>query len=190
MLGKPESAAPAARPDPEAVTPEAIVEALLFVGHADGSPVSAEEIAAAIRDHAPEEIPPLVERVDAAYEARGAGLRVERSAGGWRLAAADGLERVADRLAGRVKAARLSQPALETLSVVAYRQPISEAEVTDLRGASSAGLLRRLVRQGLLRTDPAEADGAPPRYATTDRFLRTVGLASLGDLPRVAELDE
>lgn len=197
MLGGPgeESEPPSdtdapSRPDSDAVTPEGIVEALLFVGRPDDAPRSAEEIAEAIRDVSAAEVEAIVERLDAAYEWDGAAWRVDRSTAGYRLKLAAGLERVGDRLRGKVRATRLSQPAMETLAVVAYRQPISGATVDELRGQKCAAALKQLVRQGLVARREATETQAEPAFVTTDRFLRVFELASVDQLPRVAELDD
>lgn len=176
--------------DPTAVTPEGIVEALLFVGRPDDAPLSADEIAELIRDVSPEEVDRIVERLDGAYREEGAACRVQRSAGGYRLALAEGLERVGDRLRGRVRATRLSQTALETLAVVAYRQPIAAGQIDELRGQRCATTLRMLTRNGLVARQPATESQSEPRFVTTDRFLRTFDLATVEQLPRVAELDD
>lgn len=192
MLGQPSGqAAPATEPPAdETPTPEGIIEALLFVGHTDDSPVTAEALAEVIRDVSPAEVGGIVDRLEAAYERDGSALRIDRSESGYRLRLADGLDRVADRLRGRVRGTRLSSQALETLSVVAYRQPIAAERVEELRGESAATSLAQLVRLGLLSPVEPATDGESERFVTTDRFLRMLDLASLDQLPRVAELDD
>lgn len=177
-------------PKPDVVTPEGIVEAMLFVGRADGSVLTAEEMAASIRDVSPEEVSQIVERLDATYRREGSALRIETTDDGYRIVLAEGLERMADQLKGRVRSTRLTPAALETLAVIAYRQPIDADEVEALRGQKSAPTLHQLVKRGLLRCDPAEAPAGKPQYATTDRFLRALGLAGIEQLPRVEELDD
>lgn len=191
MLGEPAAEAEAPVPTrTDAPTPDSLVEALLFVGRPDGTPISAETLAEAIRDVTPAEVAEIIERLDSAFQRDGAALRVERSEAGYRLGLAEGLDRVADRLQGKVRAARLSPQALETLSVVAYRQPVNAEVIDDLRGTSSAASLTQLVRLGLLSVENPDSSPKTPHYATTDRFLRTLELATLDQLPRVAELDD
>lgn len=170
-------------------TPEGIVEAALFVGSHDDAPLSAERLAGVMRDVTPDEVRAHIDSLERRYHSTGAAYRIEQSPDGFRLALRDGLERVADRIGSRVRAAKLSVAALETLSVVAYRQPISASEVEAVRGAPAAATLRTLARRGLVRVD--DPDGTdPPKYGTTDRFLRLLDLGSLEQLPRIQELDD
>ncbi len=86
---------------------------------------------------------------------------------------------------------RLGRSALETLSIIAYRQPITRAEVDAIRGIDSSHLMRVLIERGMVRmVGKAEIPGRPVVYGTTDKFLETVGLPSLNDLPPLAELDQ
>jgi len=190
MLGPEDAPDERPAPDADAATPEGIVEALLFAGRGDDRPLPAEAIAEVIRDVSPAEVEQILQRLDEGYRRDGAACRVERTAGGYRLTLADGLERVADRLRGRVRATRLSPQALETLAVVAYRQPITAAAVDELRGSPSQATLAQLKRLGLIREDAPSEAGDGPHFLTTDRLLRTLGLASVDQLPRLAELDD
>ncbi|MEO1496912.1 MAG: SMC-Scp complex subunit ScpB [Planctomycetota bacterium] len=176
-------------PDDDVVTLRGIVEATLFVGREDDGPIAAEAIAAPIEDATEADVAQAVAELNAAYEHDASAVRIESSASGYRLRVDPGLERVGDRLHRRVRAARLSTAAQETLSVIAYRQPITPDEVEALREQPSAGLIKQLVRHELVRREASD-DDAPPRLVTTDRFLRLVGVASLDQLPRVAELDD
>lgn len=196
MFGKPgederdgpvEPVSPAAL---DAVTPEGVVEALLFVGRPGGEGMDAERLASAIRDTKPDEIGPLVERLNQTYERDSAAWRIEGDDAGYRLTLAPEMERVRERMRGKVRASQLSPQALEALSVVAYRQPIDPAGVEQLCGESGRESLRRLEKLGLVRFDEAVNSDGAKAYATTDRFLRTLGLASVDQLPRVAELDD
>lgn len=191
MLGKP---ADSLAPPSAGASPEGIVEALLFVGRADGAPLTAEELAGAMRDVTPQEVEAIAASLDARYRQDGAALRIDRSGGGMRLGLAEGLERVADRLRTPVRAAKLSRAAIDCLAIVAYRQPIDRAGVEELRDEASVAPLRQLLRLGLVAEapgEPAEGGGPPPpRYVTTDRFLRLVGVASLRQLPRLGELGD
>ena len=104
-------------------------------------------------------------------------------AGGWRLLTRPELAEVIQRLE------KVTPAALETLAIVAYRQPVTSAEVEAIRGVQSGPLLRALVDRGLVRvTGRADQPGAPLQYGTTREFLDRFGLASLKDLPRDGEL--
>jgi segregation and condensation protein B len=187
MLDNPSAAV--ASPDPDAVTPEGIVEAILFVGRADDAAITAEEIAAVIRDVSAEEVARLIDCLNQRYENDGGACRIERTEKGFRLAILEEHDEVVQRLGGKARAARLSSTALECLAIVAYRQPIAIADVDALRGAPSGPTLRRLERRGLVRADTPQDASDGPRYATTERFLEILGLSSANQLPRVEELD-
>ncbi len=93
-----------------------------------------------------------------------------------------------ERMYGGPRETRLAQPALDVLSVVAYRQPVSKAEIDSIRGTDSAATLRQLVRLNLVAVrHRAEATGREVRYGTTARFLQVFGLSSLDELPRLGE---
>ena len=93
-----------------------------------------------------------------------------------------------ERLFGGPREARLSQPALDVLSVVAYRQPVEKAEVDAIRGTDSGATLRQLVRLGLVAVQHrAEAESRAVRYGTTPRFLQLFNLGSLDELPRLGD---
>ena len=110
-------------------------------------------------------------------------------AGGWRLLTRPELAEVIQRLAKVQRLEKVTPAALETLAIVAYRQPVTSAEVEAIRGVQSGPLLRALVDRGLVRvTGRADQPGAPLQYGTTREFLDRFGLASLKDLPRDGEL--
>ena len=94
-----------------------------------------------------------------------------------------------DKMYGRIRQARLSQAAIDVLSIVAYNQPISRADVDQLRGKPSSPVLRQLVRRRLLRIDWPEQSPRCHLYRTTDRFLDLFGLESLDDIPQSQEMD-
>lgn len=171
------------------VTPRKIVEAMLFVGKPDGQPLSPREMAAAIRDVEPDHIDELVQQLNALYREQQAALEIASVAGGYRMQLRPDLHRRRFVLQGRMKAARLSASAVETLSVVAYRQGVAASEVDRLRGSKSRMVLDQLVRRQLLRVERG-ADAEGPRYYTTPRFERLLGVRTLEELPRLAEWDD
>jgi len=135
-------------------------------------------------------------RVEAALEAlgerlRGAGLpwELRAIAGGWQLYTTPDMTDVVTALAKVRKEERVSPAALETLAVVAYRQPVTKAEIEAIRGVQAGPVLRALVDRGLLRVaGRAEVPGHPLLYATTKKFLDAFGLMRVEDLPRDSEL--
>lgn len=127
--------------------------------------------------------------VQAALEASGLPLELRQIAGGWRLMTAPVVNEVVARLVKERKAEKLSPAGLETLAVIAYRQPVTKAEIEAIRGVQCGAMLRNLVDRGLARVvGRADVPGSPLQYGTTRDFLDRFGLASLSDLPRDAEL--
>jgi segregation and condensation protein B len=156
----------------------ALLEALLF---AAGRPVTAPELAAALGVGRPEVMEGL-----SALRGRlaGRGLRLQEHAGEWQLVSAPEAARAIERLAGAPAPPRLSQAALETLAVVAYRQPVTRAQVEAVRGVDCSGVLSGLTARGLVEeAGRSEAAGRPILYGTGLEFLRLFGLDSLEDLP-------
>ena len=123
------------------------------------------------------------------FEESGLPLALTEIAGGWRLLTSPDLGDVVNRLAKVRKAEKVTPAAMETLSIVAYRQPVTNAEVEAIRGVQSGSMLRMLVDRGLICvTGRADQPGSPLQYGTTKEFLNRFGLASLKDLPRDGEL--
>jgi|LJSS01.1.fsa_nt_gb segregation and condensation protein B len=180
------------QPLPEAFR---VAEAILFA--AEG-PLSAQELA--MRVSAALQLPPgalteeavdaLLEELNAELEATGRPYRARAVAGGYALVAtpeaAQWLERA---FAGRSRR-RLSQAALEVLAIVAYRQPITRAEIDAIRGVNSSEVVQSLVERGLLAVvGHAAAPGRPVLYGTTVQFLHLLGINSLQELPPLEEVE-
>lgn len=162
-----------------------IVEGMLFIG---GPPLTAAKACSAVRGLTPERFHELTDELARKYRRQNRLYTVQPKEDGFVLAVKPAYRGVKERLTGGPREARLSQPALDALSLIAYRQPISKPEVDSLRGADSGGLIRQLVRLGLIAVAPAEdTDPKTVRYATTRRFLDLFGLGSLDDLPRLAD---
>lgn len=158
-----------------------MVEALLF---ASPEPLSEEDIGTRMPEGA--DVPALLAELQAAYAGRGVTLR--RSDDRWAFRTADDLafvlqHHVADRK-------KLSRAALETLAIVAYHQPVTRAEIEDVRGVSiSSGTLDLLLEAGWVRLrGRRRTPGRPVTFGTTPEFLDHFGLESIGDLPGLAEL--
>jgi len=162
----------------------AALEAILFVAE---EPVPVQEIAEVL------EVPPSsVEEGLAALgtrlESTGSGLVLRPVAGGWRLYTRPGLHPYLERFASGATAARLSRPALETLAVVAYRQPVSRAQIAEIRGVDSEHALHTLERRGLVEVvGRAGGPGQAALYGTTGLFLEKLGLRSRAELPPLAD---
>jgi segregation and condensation protein B len=177
-------------PAPCEINARTVVEAMLFVGRPDNGPLSARELAAAMRGVSPGEIEAAVGGLNLTYDADGAPYRIEHNNGGYRLVLRDEFQRMRDKFYGRVREARLSPAVLEVLSVLAYNQPASADQLSELRGAPCGAALSMLVRRRLVKLERAAEGGKSPQYTTTERFLKLFGLESLDALPRAEELEK
>ncbi len=165
------------------IEPRTIFEAMLFVGNEDNRPLSAEKAAELMRDVSPDEIPALVDELNAFYQSENAPYRVIKEGDGFRLVLREEFAHIGQRFYGRIQEARLSQAAIDVLAVVAYKQPIGGEQIGKLRGKPSSHLLSQLARRGLIRIDREASTPRNPQFRTTDRFLKVFNLESLGDLP-------
>lgn len=128
-----------------------------------------------------------VRQLSAEYDAQGRGFELREVAGGWRYYTRDECSPVVERWVLDGQQARLTQASLETLAVVAYRQPVSRARVSAVRGVNVDGVMRTLVTRGLVEEAGHDAESGAILYRTTSYFLERLGLASLDDLPPLAE---
>ena len=166
--------------------PKQIVEALLF---AADEPVSARRLAAMI-DETTGSVADLVRDLNADYLREERAFHVQEVAGGYRLVTRPEFATWVADLRASDSSPRLSQAALETLSIVAYKQPVTRAELESIRGVTVDGVLKTLVERELVRiTGREEGMGRPLLYGTTDYFLEYFGLPSLDALPRPDELE-
>ncbi len=162
----------------------AVLEAVLFVAE---EPVPVEELAALLeidRAEILEELDGLADDLAAA----GRGIALRNVGGGWRLFTHPEARPYLERFASSATATRLSKAALETLAVVAYRQPVSRAQVSEIRGVDSERSLQTLERRGLIEeVGRAPGPGSALLYGTTPLFLEKLGVAGLDDLPPLAD---
>ena len=163
-----------------------IIEALLF---AADEPLSFQRIRDVLKDEDGRAVRRALEGLRDEYAAAGRGIQIEEIAGGYRLLSNPRYAPHVEQLLKAEKRARLSQPALETLAIIAYKQPIHRADIEAIRGVAADAILRSLQERGLIRiVGRAEVLGRPFLYGTTKRFLEAFGLNSLDDLPSVEEL--
>lgn len=166
-------------------TPSQIVEAMLFVG---GEPLAEAEVCRIVRGLSPEDVASIVDELSHRYLRQNRPYFVQRVEGGYQLSLRPKFRSVRERLTGGPREAKLTQTALDVLSLVAYRQPISVTEIDSLRGSDSKSLVRSLVRLGLISLlQPAERGQKEVYYGTTPRFLELFGLKSIDDLPTLGE---
>jgi segregation and condensation protein B len=182
-----ERALAAAEVDNCPISPKTLFEAMLFLGNRDNRPLTAAAAAELMRDVSPDEIPPFVDELNAAYERESCPYHIIGEGDGYRLTLRKEYYPLRNKLYGRIREARLSQAAIDVLALVAYQQPITGEHVAKLRGKPSSHILAQLVRRGLLRLDRPTETPRTPHYSTTDRFMRLFNLESLDDLPRSEE---
>jgi segregation and condensation protein B len=163
-----------------------ILESLLFVG---GGPLTTDRATAAIRGLTSEQLSEAIDALNRQYRSQGRPYAIENQGQGYALTMRSRFKPVIERLYGQVRATRLSSTAIDVLSLVAYRQPVTKKEIDGIRGAESGGLLRQLIRRGLVAiARRAEANHRDVTYCTTARFLDFFKLASLDDLPQTQDL--
>ena len=167
---------------PAVVAPVDVVEALLF---ASDSPVEVERIREVLGLGSTADARELVEALRQRLDTEGRALRVVEVGGGFRLVTRPEVAPWLVKLARSRTRSRLSRPALETLAIVAYRQPVSRPEVDAIRGVNSEGVLDNLLERRMLRiTGRKDSPGRPFLYETTRDFLVAFGLRDLADLPK------
>jgi segregation and condensation protein B len=163
-----------------------MVEALLFASH---SPLSAAELSRADDGLDEEEIERAIAQLQREYEREGRAFHVVEIAGGYQLLTRPEYAPVLERFDAVPHSSRLSGPALETLAIVAYRQPIGRAEIEEIRGVGAGAVLKTLQEREMIEVvGRGEGLGRPLLYGTTRRFLEHFGFRSLNDLPRAEEL--
>ncbi|SDJ24029.1 segregation and condensation protein B [Frankineae bacterium MT45] len=178
---------PVALPGPDLDDPQVLVaaiEAILFVAEA---PVASAQLAVALQ-RPTAEVDDALARLEARLEERGSGIELRSIAGGHRLYTRPAFSPVIEGFLLEGQRSKLSQAALETLAVVAYRQPVTRARISAIRGVNVDGVVRTLVTRGLIveaGNDPETGGGV---YRTTEIFLERLGLKSIGELPSLAPL--
>jgi segregation and condensation protein B len=164
-----------------------LIEALLFMG---GVPLTIERAAEAIRGLGSVQFTETIETLSREYRQQGRPYQIQLKDNGYVVALGPGFKSVEERLYGLNRQARMSPASIDVLSLVAYRQPVAKPEIDAIRGTDSGGILRQLIRRGLVRVkDQTEGSRRETRYATTERFLDLFQLGSLDELPRTEDLD-
>jgi len=161
------------------------LEALLFVSD---EPLTSAVIAQAL-DLDRSTADRLCDRLADELEQRGSGLVLRNVAGGWRLFTHPDSQASVERFILSSRQTRLTKASLETLAIVAYKQPVTRHQVSSIRGVNSDGVLRALTDRGLIEeAGRDEGPGRPLLYGTTPQFLERLGLPSLAALPSLAPL--
>lgn len=176
---------------PRKADPLRELEAMVFCADRPAPPAKLAEALGALlgAEVPPERIAELIDKLNAGYAKGGHAFRIEQVGGGYRVMT---LPEHAEAVAGfqRLRAStRLSRAALETLAIIAYRQPITRADLEGIRGVGCGEILRTLLDRNLVTIKGrAEELGRPMLYGTTSKFLDVFGLASLKSLPKPGEL--
>ncbi len=162
----------------------AALEAILFVTE---HPVPTRELAEVL-ELSPEQVEQLLTELGSQMEARGSGLALRSAAGGWRLYSRPEAYPFLERFSSSASARKLSSAAIETLAVVAYRQPVSRSQITEVRGVDSDSAIRTLERLGLVEEkERLSVPGNPAIYRTTELFLEKLGINDIDELPPLAD---
>lgn len=167
----------------------AALEAILMVVD---EPVSATDLATSLmlpRERVEQLLRELAREYDGYTEAgavRPRGFELRNVAGGWRFYSRSDFAPLVSRFVLEGQTARLTQAALETLAVIAYRQPVSRARVSAIRGVNVDSVVRTLVQRGLIEEDGTDPESGAILYRTTSYFLERIGIGSVEELPKLA----
>ena len=174
---------PGASVEDSPISRRGALEALLLVVDDPVDPITLAQIV----ERPTDEVLGLLAALQAEYEADRRGFELRETAGRWRLYTRLDYAPYVERLVLHGQQARLSRPALETLAVIAYRQPVSRGRIAAIRGVNVDGVVRTLVARGLVEECGSDPSGAV-LYRTTSLFLERMGLGTLDDLPPIANL--
>ena len=173
----------------EALSDKELDRRLLVLIYASPEPLTSRRLTKLLERPDPKRVAASLERVQEQLAATELPLELKKIAGGWRILTAEDLDGVVGELVASRRTERMSPASLETLAVVAYRQPVTKAEIEAIRGVNAGPMIRSLVDRGLVRVvGRAKQPGSPLQYGSTTDFLDRFGLGSLKDLPRDDEL--
>ncbi|WP_211234777.1 SMC-Scp complex subunit ScpB [Glycomyces arizonensis] len=178
----PEDPPPAPEPVPDDVDLGAVLEAILMVAE---EPLG-EEFLSSVLERPLSRVRETLGRLSAEYTGDGRGFDLRRQAGGWRFYTRADYARYVERFVTDGASARLTKAALETLAVVAYRQPVTRGRISAIRGVNCDGVIRTLLARGLVEECGSDPDSTATLYRTTTLFLEKLGLDSVDQLPELA----
>ncbi|MFH1784262.1 MAG: SMC-Scp complex subunit ScpB [bacterium] len=165
-----------------------IIECILFV---NVSPVTLKKIKEILEYEDTALVKSKIKELSDDYNARDCGLEIKEVAGGYQLSTRAEYSQWIKKLERVPQPTKLSQKALETLSIIAYKQPITRAEIEKIRGVDTSGVIYNLLDKKLVRvTGRKECLGHPIQYGTTNEFLRHFGLNSISEIPLLEEIKE
>ncbi|MBN3039300.1 MAG: SMC-Scp complex subunit ScpB [Candidatus Omnitrophica bacterium] len=165
-----------------------IIEALLI---SSDKPLSSTEIANVLEELDAGAVSKLIDDLRNEYSSSGRSFTIIEIAGGYQLATEPAYADWLKKMYTQARAEKLSRPALETLAIIAYRQPITRMEIEDVRGVNIDGVLKKLLEKQLVRiSGRKQLPGRPFCYGTTQQFLELFGLNSIENLPKLEEFGE
>jgi segregation and condensation protein B len=171
-----------------------VIEALIF---ASTDPLAPSSITSLLASHEepvdldPAQVDRIVQELNARYEANDMAFRIEKVAGGYQFMTLSRFHPWLGRMQAERQGSRLSQSALETMAIIAYRQPVTKPEVDQVRGVDSGYVVRQLLEKGLIKVSGrAKSPGKPLLYKTTDAFLTHFGIGHVNELPRPREIED
>ncbi len=163
-----------------------LIEAALFSA---ARPLTAEELQTLDTEATLADVRQALDQLREVYDFNQHGVELVELGGGYQVLTRPALAAAIERAQFSVRQPRLTAAAMETLAVIAYRQPVGRADIEEIRGVSAGGVLRTLQERGLIEvTGRSEGMGRPLLYGTTSLFLETLGLRDLAELPRTDEL--
>jgi segregation and condensation protein B len=174
--------APDSVPVPDDVDLGAVLEAILMIAE---EPLT-EEFLSSVLDRPRSQVREQLGRLSAEYTGDGRGFDLRRQAGGWRFYTRADYARYVERFVTDGASARLTKAALETLAVVAYRQPVTRGRISAIRGVNCDGVIRTLLARGMVEECGTDPDSTATLYRTTTLFLEKIGLDSVAQLPELA----
>lgn len=165
-----------------------VIEALLF---SSDEPLKSAKICEIIEGLKEKDVRDIIEELNQNYEETGRSFRVHFIADGYQLFTLTEYSPYVEKLFRNRQQSRLSLKALETLAIIAYKQPVTRPEIEEIRGVNVDGVLKTLLTRKLITVaGTAQAPGTPYLYQTTKKFLEYFGLKNIKDLPKLKELDE
>ena len=167
---------------------KALIEAVFFISD---SVVTPEQLKKVLDGYNTNEICGFINEMAKQMEEENRGLRIIEVAGGYRMVTSPHLSPFLKKLYKERRVEKLSKPALETLAIIAYKQPVTRLEIESLRNVNVDGVINSLMDKGLIRiTGVKKAPGRPKVYGTTKQFLEYFGLKSLEDLPKIEDFSQ
>lgn len=164
------------------------IEAILFIA---GSPVSLDRLKAIFEDEPKDRIEAQTQALRAEYESRASGMMLAEVAGGYQLVTRPEEAGWIRKFRSVKTSSKLSRPALETLAIIAYKQPITRTEIENIRGVNIGGIVRNLMERRLVKiVGKKDVPGKPMLYGTSIEFLQYFGLKDLSSLPTLKEFSE